>query len=58
MKTVNNPGWPTITNSKHNKQILYNNIQIRPTIKIQDKANIILGSEASIENKQITLRQA
>ena len=38
--TLESPGWPTITNSKNNKLLLYNNISIRPTIKLQYKANI------------------
>ena len=54
MKTINNSGLLMITNNKRNKKILYNKILIWPTIKIQGKANKILGSETSIENKQIT----
>ena len=55
--TLESPDWPTITNNKNNKQLLFNNIKIRPTIKIQDKANKILQSELSTELKQISIRQ-
>ena len=41
-----------------NKKLLFNNIKIRPTIKIQDKANKILQFELSIELKRISIRQA
>ena len=56
--TLESPGWPTMTNNKKNKQLLYNNNNIRPTIKLQDKANKILRSEISAESKQISIRQA
>ena len=43
--TLESPGWSAITNNKSNKQLLYNNINIRPIIKLQDKTNKILRSE-------------
>ena len=53
---MKNKNWPTKADPAKIKRIFQERITIRPTVKLQEKANIIFSTRQEWESKEISLK--